>query len=889
MNQSEQQDFLLSTFREEIESHSVNLTRELVKLEEIEDGPTQAEHARELMRLLHTVKGAARMMGFANISKIAHAMEDVIGHYRESESAFSRDVIDLLFDGIDAITEMVKHVTRRSDSAPLPPNPLITPESLAGLLFKLNLQSGKTVTIEDLLQSLNGTTPSANTNGHSNGNTNGNSNGNSNGHTNHAKTPSATLMPPPNPASDEGAFEKTLEPAFSGNAPAATERNTDETIRVRLDKLDGLINLAGELVINKIQNEEHLTAVQDILQLSRQRARIANQLRDFLIEQTPVEERSRLLGLTELFSFEQEILPGWVLPTLANGNSNYNGNTNGNGNKPKTIGQSTVEVSEIGLDARAIRKIFDKLEEIIGVDDQIEKNLIKMVRERKTFNLRFDSAADELRRNMLGIRMLPLDTIFNRFARPVRDLANERGKQVKLILGGGAIEVDKRILEEISDPLMHMLRNAVDHGIEGAAERLMAGKPEEGVIRLSAMQKGSHVLIQIQDDGAGIDPNRLRAAAASKGIFTTADASNLSDEAALDLIFRPGFSTRSRPDEISGRGVGMDVVQQNTKKLNGRVSIQTNIGEGTTFTMEIPLTLATVDALLVRVAGQLFAMPSVMMSGTLRLNRNEVRQVEGRNVLRLRGQLVPLVNLAELLSIAPLNDKTEHQTGEEDFFYGVLVSAGIGGTGEGGPNSSERFICYEVDELVDEREVVVKGLGTFLEKTPNIAGASVLGADGLALILDVFGLVQSVRQGGSGTVPVYNPPPVNEFFINKRARHILVVDDSLATRELERSILETAGYKVTTARDGVEALKMAREQKPDLVLSDVEMPNMDGFRLCTSLKQDIQLNDLPVIIVSSRDSEEDRRKGLQAGAQAYIVKGQFEQTNLLDTISRLII
>ncbi|NWJ96587.1 MAG: hybrid sensor histidine kinase/response regulator [Chloroflexi bacterium] len=870
MSQSEQQDFLLSTFREEIDGHTVNLTRGLVEIEEGDEGPALDERMRELMRLLHTVKGASRMMGFANISKIAHAMEDVVGYYRENgPKIFPREAIDLLFDGIDMIAEMVRIATRRPDAPPLPPNPLVSIEGQAGLLFKLNQQAGKSSTIEELVESLNGTSSTS-------------SNSNSNG--SHPQK-NALELPPLKPE------ETTLEKAERVLDPTAAtsgtnERSTDETIRVRLDKLDGLINLAGELVINKIQNEEHLAAIHDLLQLSRRRGRVANQLREFLIEQTPVEERSRLLGLTELFSFEQAELPSWILPTLAKETL-----AKGNGNLTKaTNPNATAITAEVGLDAKALRKIFDKLEEMIAADTQIEQGLTKMVRERKTFNLRFGSAADELRRNMLGIRMLPLDSIFGRFARPVRDLANERGKQVRILVSGGAIEVDKRILEEITDPLMHILRNAVDHAIEPPQERRMLGKPEEGTIRLNAMQKGSHVLIQIHDDGAGIDPARLREAAAAKGIYTHLEAANLSDETALDLIFRPGFSIRARPDEISGRGVGMDVVQQNTKKLNGRVSVQTKVGQGTTFTMEIPLTLATVDALLVRVAGQIFAMPSVMVSGTIRVNRDEVYKVEGRDVLRLQGQLVPLVKLTKLLAINHLNQESKHDEFDHNIIHGVLVSAGVGGANDGNIGaSSERFICYEVDELVDEREVVVKGLGAFLEKTPNIAGASVLGADGLALILDVFGLVQSVRQGISTHTSNYTPPPVNDFFISKRTRHILVVDDSLATRELERSILETAGYKVTTARDGVEGLAMAREQRPDLVLSDVEMPNMDGFRLCSALKQDSRLNDLPVIIVSSRDSEEDRRKGLQAGAQAYIVKGQFEQTKLLDTISRLIV
>jgi len=844
MNQNEQQDFLLSTFREEIDGHMVNLTRGLVEIEEGGEEATQTERFQELMRLLHTVKGASRMMGFADISKVAHAMEDVVGHFRENKaSTFPRQVTDLLFDGIDAISEMVRRSTNRADAPTLASNPLISPENLAGLIFKLGQQAEKTVSIEELLKTLS-------------------SPGSSNGHK------AEILAAQPNePVSNWATSAETVV----SNTEPTVERNADETIRVRLDKLDNLINLAGELVISKIQNEEHLKAVQDILQLSRQRSRIAVQLRDFLIEQTPIEERSRLLGLTELFSFEQAELPGWVASLPVQDDS------------AKAGSGRTALVESSGLDARMTRKIFNQLEAMINLGDELEKKLTKAVRERKNYNLRFDTAADELRRNMLGIRMLPLDTIFGRFARPIRDLANERGKQVRLVVSGGAIEVDKRILEEIADPLMHILRNAVDHGIEEPENRLTLNKSVEGTIHLSAMQKGSHVLIQVQDDGAGISPEQLRATAATKGVMSKSDAAGLSDEAALDLIFRPGFSTRASPDEISGRGIGMDVVQQNIKKLNGRVAIQTNRGVNTIFTMEIPLTLATVDALLVRAGGQLFAMPSVMVSSTLRMGRETIQKVEGREVLRLRGQFVPLVKLSELLALSVEEDNYT----DPQIFNAVLISAGIGGASDNGKVNVERFICFEVDELVDEREVVVKALGSFIEKTPNIAGASVLGAEGLALILDVFGLVQSVRQGSSVT---YKPPAATtKLFMSKRTRRILVVDDSLATRELERSILETAGYTVVTARDGVEGLKMLREQKPDLVLTDIEMPNMDGFRFCAAIKQDEQLKNLPVIVVSSRDSDEDRRKGLQAGAQAYIVKGQFEQTSLLDTISRLVV
>ncbi len=892
MNQQEQQAFLISTFREEIDGHTVNLTRELVELEEVGTGPAQGERLREIMRLLHTVKGAARMMGFPSISRVAHVMEELVGNYRDRQPPLEvpRPTIDMLFEGLDIISEMTREVTRQNPGGDV--NPMTTPEVLEVLLGKMAVIAGKPELVFDKSE----TQKNNSSNGHSNGNGNGNGNG-----------PYHSASP--NNRSDEQIIYRTVDAPPSVIAPASSEagesrgeRAGEETIRVRLNKLDDLINLAGELVINKQQNEEHLQALQDLLRQSRTRSRVAQQLREYLIERVPVEERSRLLGITELFSFEQPQMPEWVqqdnlaktTAAAANKGSSFganlfgdyerNGNGHGNGN-----GRDKFKEDPLGL-----KKIFGKIEEMIAFDSQLEQSLGAVLRERKAYNLRFGAAADELRRNMLGIRMLPLDTIFGRFARPLRDLAYERGKEVRLVVVGGAIEVDKRILEQISDPLIHLLRNAVDHGIEEPGIRLAAGKPAEGTLRLSALQKGSHVLIQVIDDGSGIDPQHLRQVAVQKGYMDSATAMGLSDETALDLIYRPGFSTRDRADELSGRGIGMDIVQKNIKRLNGRILVQSVLGQGTTFSMEIPLTLATVDALIIQCAGQLFALPSVMVAGTLRAARDTLQSVEGRPVMRLRGQLVPVIRLEEILSISrppDLEDDMPAPQVDDNYFSGVLLSAGAGSGAT--QDVSERFICFEIESLIDEREVVVKGLGSFLDKTPNIAGVTVLGADGLALILDVFGLVQSARMGSSGTVvfePSYNVAAAADAapLAPRRARRILVVDDSLATRELERSILETAGFKVDTARDGLEALKMCRERKPDLVLSDVEMPNMDGFRLSAAIRQDERLNNLPIIIVSSRDSEEDRRKGMDAGAQAYIVKGQFEQNKLLETISRLI-
>lgn len=855
MNQEEQQEFLLGTFREEVDGHIVSLTRALVELEEVENLSQGQEQVRELMRVLHTVKGAARMLGFADITKVAHSMEEVVGLYRDNPdiSVPPRETIDILFEGIDTIAELTRNVTRRAKDLTPPTNNYSTPEQIADLVKELETLAGparQPVKPEkgDLEALLNGLTQ---------------------------VVEKPVSGPRPN-----------LEISKLENLPRVLENQTqvsrldknDEAIRVRLDKLDSLINAAGELVINKIQNDEHLQTVQQLVSLQRQRGRLASQLRELIIEHMPVQERNELLGMTELFSFPDE-------------------NTPETSNKEwKKSNDSQVNLGV--LDTRTVSRIYKKLEEIIVLDRKIEQISITMLRERKAYNIRFETMADELRRNMLGIRMLPLDTIFNRFQRPVRDLANERGKEVRLVLAGGSIEVDKRILEEITDPLIHLLRNAVDHGIETIERRLQSGKSSEGTIKLTALQKGSHVVIEVEDDGGGIDPMVLKQAAVDKGILTQIQAETLATESALDLIFRPGFSTRAQPDEISGRGFGMDIVQQNVKRLNGRVAVTSIPGKGTTFSLEIPLTLATMGALLIRAAGQLFALPSIMVNGIQSIPKSEIRIVEGKRVVRVQGQVTPMVDLAEVLGLPPLTENIpggSQFTSEDDAVLAILLGANTSSSGDNqhqeAQSNSEVAVIFIVDELVDEREIVVKGLGNFLGNVRNIAGATVLGADGLALILDVFGLLQSIRLGDSYVQPTATPAGYKDqlnYWTVRPAQRVLIVDDSLATRELERSILEAAGYQVETARDGVEALQAARERPFDLVLTDVEMPNMDGFRLSSAIHNDPRLHGLPVVIVSSRDSEQDRRRGLEAGAQAYIVKSQFEQNRLLDTIGKLL-
>ncbi len=838
MSQPTEQDFLLSTFREEIDGHIVTLTRVLVDLEETAETTPNVSQVQELMRVLHTIKGAARMLGFGDITHIAHAMEEVVGVYRASPATPDRTAVDALFEGIDTIAELTRFVTRRPNAdTPHFASPLTEPTQIAALLARFQALSGMPTqpakpNLQTLLQGL------------------------------------AQFEGAGNPIRANG-----LERAPETRSEAA---KPDETIRVRLDKLDSLINAAGELVINKIQNDEHLQVMQKLNLLQRQRSRLASQLREILIEQMPSATRNELLGMTELFSFAEE-KPLTFTP-----------------NRPSNLPSAYSTTLNGQLDSRAIERIYKKLEEITTLDRKIEQLTAATLRERKVYNLRFETLADEMRRSLLDLRMLPLETLFSRFQRPVRDLANERGKQVRLVLTGGAIEIDKRVLEEISDPLIHLLRNAVDHGIEPPHEREILDKPAEGTIRVAASQKGNQVIIQVEDDGQGLDPVLLRQMAVLKNLLTPVQVAALSNETSLDLIFQPGFSTRLTTDEVSGRGYGMNIVQQNIKRLNGRVAIASTLGQGTLFTFEIPLTLATMGALLVRVAGQLFALPSMGINGIQVLAKAEIKTLEGKKAVRLRGQITPIVNLAELLGLSPLPNTypdVRFSAPDEATILVVLVNAGgasEGGQPDNGSANTGRVVAFVVDELVDEREIVVKSLGSFLTNVPNIAGVTVLGGDGLALILDVFGLLQTVRLGQTYMATPLNLKDQPSYFAVRAAPRLLVVDDSLATRELERSILEAVGYQVETARDGVEALQACRERPFDLVLTDVEMPNMDGFKLASAIRSDTNLHHLPIVIVSSRESTQDRQRGMAAGAQAYIVKSHFEQNRLLDTISKLL-
>jgi two-component system chemotaxis sensor kinase CheA len=451
-------------------------------------------------------------------------------------------------------------------------------------------------------------------------------------------------------------------------------------------------------------------------------------------------------------------------------------------------------------------------------------------------------------------RMVPVGTLEPILHRTVRDSARAAGKNLRWEMIGEDIEVDRGVLEELVSPLLHLVRNSVGHGIELPAQRLAAGKPEQAVVRLHATQVGAKVVIAISDDGAGIDVAAVRASAAKAGV----DVSGLSEDQSLHLIFRAGISTAKTLTEESGRGVGLDVVTTAVQAVHGEIEVVNHPGFGAEFRIVVPITLTVVACLIVSIAGQSFALP---LHRIIRmLEAQNVQLVGGRKLAVVDGVAVPVSNLAALLGLPSTDD-------------GPWVMLGTAASSH----------AFQVERVLQKRDVVVRGLTGRLRALKAVSGASIEPNGSILLVLDVPVLIERSNILAETASRIAEGPVAPA-----RQLSVMVVDDALMVRELQRSILERGGYAVRTASDGAEALAMLAEQPADLVVTDIEMPNIDGFLLTSSIRTNPRLANIPVLIVSSRASEEDHQRGLDAGADGYIVKTSFDEAGLLSAVSRLL-
>jgi len=528
----------------------------------------------------------------------------------------------------------------------------------------------------------------------------------------------------------------------------------------------------------------------------------------------------------------------------------------------------------------------------------LEAKLTTLVKAAEYDHRSFGAKVDSLLDNMKKALMLPFSSLADAFPRLARDLSRDAGKDADLTIVGKDIELDRRILEEMKDPIMHLVRNCVDHGIEMPDERERKKKTPKGGISIAVASRDNKVEIVVSDDGAGIDITKITSSAVKQGILSREEADRLDEREALLLIFHSGVTTSSIITDLSGRGLGLAIVREKVEKLNGAVSVETRPDEGTTFRMVVPVTLATFRGVLVRVGEQVFVLPSTNVERVVRVKREEIKSVENRETLSLNERAISFSRLGNVLGVS--GDPRDEGRGTRDVTRETrdeLVNrpsskrsgrpSSIGTETESVLQavvlgSAEKRMAFQVDEVLQEQEVLVKALGRQLSRVRNVAGATVLGNGKAVLILNVPDLMKSA-------VKITSPSPIRSVPGDKaKRRSILVVEDSITSRSLLKNILDSAGYDVKAAVDGVDAFTALRTQTFELVVSDVQMPRMDGFELTARIRADKKLSDLPVVLVTALESREDREHGIDVGANAYIVKSSFEQSNLLSVIQQLI-
>ena len=801
---------MLELFRLEAESQTEILSAGILSIEQMESSPQTIE---SLMRAAHSLKGAARIVNLDPAVRVAHALEDVFIAAGEGRIVVTAGDTDLLLTSVDflsgiAVTEDAGEATwlGRANKLVADLNTLLAGES------GNETPAAPVATVPPVAPTPSsaeaGSTPPAATD---------------------SAPPSdlAAEKPSPSPVPAKADVQPTHEPANSAarnsaeaspsaipaakptQPPANTGSNTDiddeeRVVRVAAGSLSRLVGLAGESLVE------------------------ARQLRPF------VDSLLLLRGLqTELCDAVARVEDDLR-------------STNASGPASQRIGIETLR-QQAGHGLQRLSQLIESFE---------------------AFARRNEDLSERLHREVIFSRMRPLADGIQGFPRLVRDLARQLGKQVRLEVRGDQTGVDRDILDKLEAPLSHLIRNAVDHGMEAPDERSAVGKPAGGTIVLEAGHRAGNLTIIISDDGRGIDVEALRRRIVDRQLVTETVAGRLSEAELLEFLFLPGFSTRNAVSEISGRGVGLDVVQTMVKAVGGSVRVTTEPGRQTSFTLQLPITMSVIRALLVDIGGEPYAFPLTRIDQILTASRDELATIEGRDYVDYDERAIGLVHATDVLGIP--------QTNQQPDLLPVVV---VGDHGQ-------RFGMV-VDAFLGERDLEVRPLDPRLGKVPDISSASVLENGDPVLIIDVEDLVRSIDSllTGRGISPI---DAAREELASSRVKRVLVVDDSITVRELERQLLQSRGYQVDVAVDGMDGWNAFRSTPYDLVVSDIDMPRMDGIGLVTLIKTDAQRSHVPVVIVSYKDREEDRLRGLEAGATRYLTKSSFHDETFLDTIVELI-
>jgi len=520
------------------------------------------------------------------------------------------------------------------------------------------------------------------------------------------------------------------------------------------------------------------------------------------------------------------------------------------------------------MSTTGLQEFLDLHDSFVGrLTDKLNTLERAVLSDRRTVGTLIDTILEQSRE----LTMIPFAILQDLCLKLVKDLARDEGKRIALKIIGGAVEIDRHILDELREPLLHMLRNAVDHGIELPAEREAAGKPPEATIEIQLSPPTSgKVEIVVRDDGRGIDPEKLKHSAVEKGLLPFDRAKELSYQEALSLIFRSSLSTRGTVSELSGRGLGCAIIKDKVEQLGGSVEVSSKLGRETKFRLAVPVRRATMVGIAVAVGGRTFLIPTASIRAAVRARDQEIRVVEGKQTVIFHERLVPMVSLADVLHIdssVPIDECTILVVGSDEYPIALLV-----------------------EDIFGEQEVAVKNLPLPLTQVRNIGGAALLKTGDLAVVVNMNDVLTSaILVGAMAPAPQASTPRVEGKSRPPVQKRILVVEDSITSRVLLKNILESAGFTVTVANDGQDGWeKILQDPNYDLVVTDVEMPRMTGFELTTKIRKESNSKDVPIIVITSLASLEDRRKGVEVGANAYFVKSNFEKANLLDMVRRLI-
>lgn len=737
---ADRKDFI-AIFKAEIEDRLTKMDRCLVALEKKSD---DIELIKELNREAHTIKGAARVMGYNDIQEIAHKIEDIFDQAIQKSSIFTPVLASKIFRALDAIRAVLGKVLKNEP-----------------------VDIDVAAVVRDLALCEEGPPPH--------------------------------VPAEPSPAGNE---EKAGE-AVHASTPASQPAAFDEYIRVPVARVNKILNLAGEMVISKMKSPQRITQVKRFHRLIRETERRLSDLHEKAKGATKDTEFLNLLSFCQ------------------------------------------AEISRLEDDA-------------VILSDDISSEAFRL-----------DPTIEELQNRVKELRMLPCSAVFEGLPRMIRDIALQEHKEVDFVVEGEETEVDRKVLEKIKTPLMHILRNCIDHGIEEPAKRQAHGKPRQGTIKIHAFHEAGDVVVEIEDDGRGVDLEEVKATALRKRLVSREELMVMGDNEILNIIFMNGFSTSPLITDVSGRGIGLDVARRDIEALKGHVILETQKGIGTKFRLVLPLTIAIIQVLLVKVRGMLFAFPMLSVERTVSILPEDIATIEGKMAIDVLGRTVPIVRLDEVLQF-PAAERDREKDAAGDLFVVIAVTL-------------DKWIGFIVDEIIGEEEVFIKSLGDHLGKIANIGGATILGRGEIVVIVDVADLAAHSR--------LAHPAALSRKFPDispKKKRVVLVVDDTMTTRELEKSILEARGYVVDVSVDGLDAMEKLAGHAYDLVVTDIQMPRMDGFELCKNIKNSKEHAETPVVMVTALEKEEDKRRGIDAGADAYIMKSTFNQTNLLETIARLL-